>query len=134
MRRPGPRRLLGLFDAAFMLPLGVSAVTVGFGFLIALDTPLTPIDAADATFATDNFKAGELIGQYAKAAAAEIGYPLMLKATAGGGGRGIRMVASDADLEDAYLRTRDEAERAFGSGVVFLERLVTGARHVRPGR
>ena len=66
----------------------------------------------------------------AKAAAAGIGYPLMLKATAGGGGRGIRMVASDADLEDAYQRTRDEAERAFGSGVVFLERLVTGARHV----
>ena len=54
----------------------------------------------------------------------------MLKATAGGGGRGIRMVASADDLEDAYQRTRDEAERAFGSGVVFLERLVTGARHV----
>ena len=66
----------------------------------------------------------------AKAAAAEIGYPLMLKATAGGGGRGIRMVASDADLTDAYERTRDEAQRAFGSGVVFLEKLVTGARHV----
>ncbi|GAA2157875.1 carboxyl transferase domain-containing protein [Pedococcus bigeumensis] len=66
----------------------------------------------------------------AKAAAARIGYPLMLKATAGGGGRGIRMVASDADLTDAYERTRDEAQRAFGSGVVFLERLVTGARHV----
>jgi acetyl/propionyl-CoA carboxylase alpha subunit/acetyl-CoA carboxylase carboxyltransferase component len=63
-------------------------------------------------------------------AAATIGYPLMLKATAGGGGRGIRMVASDADLTDAYERTRDEAQRAFGSGVVFLERLVTGARHV----
>ena len=66
----------------------------------------------------------------AKAAAAQIGYPLMLKATAGGGGRGIRMVASDADLTDAYERTRDEAQRAFGSGVVFLEKLVTGARHV----
>jgi len=60
----------------------------------------------------------------------EIGYPLMLKATAGGGGRGIRVVASDAELTDAYARTRDEAQRAFGSGVVFLERLVTGARHV----
>ncbi len=66
----------------------------------------------------------------AKAAAARVGYPLMLKATAGGGGRGIRKVTSDADLEDAYQRTRDEAERAFGSGVVFLEKLVTGARHV----
>ncbi|UOZ03542.1 biotin carboxylase N-terminal domain-containing protein [Amycolatopsis sp. WQ 127309] len=60
----------------------------------------------------------------------EIGYPLMLKATAGGGGRGIRMVASGEDLADAYERTSQEALRAFGSGVVFLERLVTGARHV----
>ncbi|HTJ32570.1 MAG TPA: carboxyl transferase domain-containing protein [Dactylosporangium sp.] len=66
----------------------------------------------------------------AKLAAAEIGYPLMLKATAGGGGRGIRVVRSDEDLTDAYERTSLEAARAFGSGVVFLERLVTGARHV----
>lgn len=66
----------------------------------------------------------------ATAAAARIGYPLMLKATAGGGGRGIRRVDSDADLTDAYERTRDEAQRAFGSGVVFLEKLVTGARHI----
>ncbi|MBP2325022.1 acetyl/propionyl-CoA carboxylase alpha subunit/acetyl-CoA carboxylase carboxyltransferase component [Kibdelosporangium banguiense] len=63
-------------------------------------------------------------------AGTEIGYPLMLKATAGGGGRGIRMVASADDLADAYERTSQEALRAFGSGVVFLERLVTGARHV----
>lgn len=66
----------------------------------------------------------------ARDAAAEIGYPLMLKATAGGGGRGIRVVNSDAELNEAYERTSTEAERAFGSGVVFLERLVTGARHV----
>jgi acetyl/propionyl-CoA carboxylase alpha subunit/acetyl-CoA carboxylase carboxyltransferase component len=62
--------------------------------------------------------------------AKRIGYPLMLKATAGGGGRGIRVITSDGELADAYDRTRDEAARAFGSGVVFLERLVTGARHV----
>jgi len=66
----------------------------------------------------------------ARVAAGQIGYPLMLKATAGGGGRGIRMVTSDDELTDAFERTRDEAARAFGSGVVFLERLVTGARHV----
>ena len=66
----------------------------------------------------------------ALAAAGDIGYPLMLKASAGGGGRGIRMVASPADLEDAFQRTSDEALRAFGNGTVFLERLVTGARHV----
>ncbi|MBM7814964.1 ATP-binding protein [Saccharothrix algeriensis] len=63
-------------------------------------------------------------------AAAGIGYPLMLKATAGGGGRGIRVINDDAELVDAYERTSQEAARAFGSGVVFLERLVTGARHV----
>src|SRR3954466_11540082 len=62
--------------------------------------------------------------------AKEIGYPLMLKATAGGGGRGIRVVTADSELVDAFARTRDEAQRAFGSGVVFLERLVTGARHI----
>ncbi|HWC78444.1 MAG TPA: carboxyl transferase domain-containing protein [Pseudonocardiaceae bacterium] len=66
----------------------------------------------------------------ALAAAAKIGYPLMLKATAGGGGRGIRVVTTPAELTDAYERTSLEAQRAFGSGVVFLERLVTGARHV----
>ncbi|MEV8435898.1 carboxyl transferase domain-containing protein [Actinosynnema sp. NPDC051121] len=66
----------------------------------------------------------------ALSAAAAIGYPLMLKATAGGGGRGIRVITSEAELADAYERTSLEAARAFGSGVVFLERLVTGARHV----
>jgi acetyl/propionyl-CoA carboxylase alpha subunit/acetyl-CoA carboxylase carboxyltransferase component len=66
----------------------------------------------------------------AQRAADEIGYPLMLKATAGGGGRGIRVVRDAAELAEAYERTSLEAQRAFGSGVVFLERLVTGARHV----
>jgi acetyl/propionyl-CoA carboxylase alpha subunit/acetyl-CoA carboxylase carboxyltransferase component len=63
-------------------------------------------------------------------AAERIGYPLMLKAAAGGGGRGIRVVTCPEELTDAYERTSLEAARAFGSGVVFLERLVTGARHV----
>ena len=63
-------------------------------------------------------------------AAREIGYPLMLKATAGGGGRGIRMVSSEDQLTDAFERTSQEAARAFGSGLVFLEQLITGARHV----
>jgi acetyl/propionyl-CoA carboxylase alpha subunit/acetyl-CoA carboxylase carboxyltransferase component len=59
-----------------------------------------------------------------------LGYPLMLKATAGGGGRGIRVVNSDEELTAAFEQTRDEAFRAFGSGVMFLETLVSGARHV----
>jgi acetyl/propionyl-CoA carboxylase alpha subunit/acetyl-CoA carboxylase carboxyltransferase component len=66
----------------------------------------------------------------ALAAAGHIGYPLMLKATAGGGGRGIRVITSPGDLTGAFERTSQEALRAFGSGTVFLERLITGARHV----
>ncbi|WP_067604179.1 ATP-binding protein [Nocardiopsis listeri] len=66
----------------------------------------------------------------ALAAGERIGYPLMLKATAGGGGRGIRVINDGAELAEAYERTSQEAARAFGSGIVFLERLVTGARHV----
>ena len=62
--------------------------------------------------------------------ARRIGYPIMLKAAAGGGGRGIRAVRSDKELRETYQRTREAAERAFGSGVVFVERLITGARHV----
>ncbi|HRA44587.1 MAG TPA: biotin carboxylase N-terminal domain-containing protein, partial [Phycicoccus sp.] len=68
--------------------------------------------------------------EQALAVANDLGYPLMLKATAGGGGRGIRKVTNDDELTAAYQLTRDEAQRAFGSGVVFLESLVTGARHV----
>jgi acetyl/propionyl-CoA carboxylase alpha subunit/acetyl-CoA carboxylase carboxyltransferase component len=63
-------------------------------------------------------------------AADAIGYPLMLKAAAGGGGRGIRTIRGADELRAAFQNTRDEARRAFGSDVVFLERLVTGARHV----
>ncbi|RSM74316.1 fused acetyl/propionyl-CoA carboxylase subunit alpha/methylmalonyl-CoA decarboxylase subunit alpha [Actinoplanes sp. ATCC 53533] len=81
--------------------------------------PVAPWSRGEVATLADALRAGD-----------EIGYPLMLKATAGGGGRGIRMVASGADLTDAYERTSQEALRAFGSGVVFLERLVTGARHV----
>jgi acetyl/propionyl-CoA carboxylase alpha subunit/acetyl-CoA carboxylase carboxyltransferase component len=63
-------------------------------------------------------------------AAAEIGYPVMLKAASGGGGRSIQVIASEAELAEAYERTSQEAARAFGSGTLFLERLVVGARHI----
>jgi acetyl/propionyl-CoA carboxylase alpha subunit/acetyl-CoA carboxylase carboxyltransferase component len=59
-----------------------------------------------------------------------IGYPLIIKARSGGGGRGIRKVFSPDELEVALERTQGEAERSFGDPVVFLERLVTDARHV----
>ncbi|MFH5212239.1 biotin carboxylase N-terminal domain-containing protein [Antrihabitans sp. NCIMB 15449] len=59
-----------------------------------------------------------------------IGYPLIIKARSGGGGRGIRKVYAEDELELALERTQGEAERSFGDPVVFLERLVTDARHV----
>ena len=62
--------------------------------------------------------------------AAHIGYPLIVKARSGGGGRGIRTVRSEGELEDALERTQAEALRTFGDPVVFMERLVEGGRHI----
>ena len=59
-----------------------------------------------------------------------IGFPLMVKASAGGGGRGIRRVESADELAAAVESASGEAERAFGDGRLFMERCVTGARHV----
>jgi acetyl/propionyl-CoA carboxylase alpha subunit/acetyl-CoA carboxylase carboxyltransferase component len=59
-----------------------------------------------------------------------IGYPLMIKATAGGGGRGIRRVDGPNELALAFERARAEAEQAFGDPTVLIERLITAARHV----
>ena len=66
----------------------------------------------------------------ARSAAQEIGYPVMLKATAGGGGIGMERCHDDGELTNAFERVRRTADASFGSGGVFLERLVTAARHV----
>ena len=62
--------------------------------------------------------------------AARIGFPLLVKAAAGGGGRGMRAVTAPDELEDALAAARREALAAFGDDALILERLVTGARHV----
>src|SRR6478735_8751737 len=59
-----------------------------------------------------------------------IGYPLIVKSRSGGGGRGIRIVRSEAELADALERTQAEAARTFGDPTIFMERLVEGGRHV----
>jgi len=66
----------------------------------------------------------------AEAAAERIGYPLMVKAAAGGGGRGIRRVDVPGELAQAFERARDEGAKSFGDPTVFLERVVADARHV----
>jgi acetyl/propionyl-CoA carboxylase alpha subunit/acetyl-CoA carboxylase carboxyltransferase component len=60
----------------------------------------------------------------------EIGFPLMIKAAAGGGGRGMRRVEDDADLPDAFERARAEAEQSFGDASVLIESVIENARHV----
>ena len=62
--------------------------------------------------------------------AAGIGYPVMLKAAAGGGGKGMRAVASPGELASAYAAASSEAERSFGSGEVYLEKLIERPRHI----
>ncbi len=62
--------------------------------------------------------------------AATIGYPLMVKATAGGGGRGIRRVEAPEELAEAFERASSEAARTVGDATVFLERAISGGRHV----
>ena len=68
--------------------------------------------------------------EVARAEAARIGYPLMLKATAGGGGRGMRVVRSEDELETAYAEARGEAAKAFGDDTVFLEKFIEAPKHI----
>jgi len=68
--------------------------------------------------------------QAAMNAATKIGYPLMLKARAGGGGKGIRIVDTPDELENAYLVASHEAEEAFGDGSLYLEKRINPAKHI----
>jgi len=67
---------------------------------------------------------------HALAVAEEIGYPVLIKASAGGGGRGMRVAHSKSDLSRALQAAQNEAQKAFGSGVVYLEKYVEEPRHI----
>jgi len=74
---------------------------------------------------------GVLAGpEQAQAAADQVGYPVLLKAESGGGGRGMRAAASAAELPAAYADAAAEAQAAFGDGRLYLEKLVEGGRHI----
>lgn len=86
---------------------------------IAAGVPVAPgSDGAVADFAE------------AKRTAAEIGYPVMLKASAGGGGKGIRVAHDESELKAAYDNASSEAEANFGDGRLYLERFVENPRHI----
>lgn len=62
--------------------------------------------------------------------AQKIGYPVMLKASAGGGGRGMRPVMTENDMAEAFQLTKNEAQSAFGDGTLYMEKLLTHPRHI----
>ena len=68
--------------------------------------------------------------EQAEQVAARIGYPVMLKAAAGGGGKGMRLVHAPGELKSALERARSEAERSFGDGEVYIEKAIINPRHI----
>ena len=86
--------------------------------LRAADVPLLPGTEGGASLAD------------VRAAAAELGYPVLLKAVAGGGGKGMRLVRTPDALDAAFSTARSEAEAAFGDGALYLEKALVPARHV----
>lgn len=66
----------------------------------------------------------------AKSFAEEAGYPLMIKATSGGGGKGMRIVRNSDELEDAFYRAKSEAEKSFGNSEVYIERYIDNPKHI----
>ena len=66
----------------------------------------------------------------AKAAARKIGFPVMLKAASGGGGKGMRLVADESEMESAWERARSEAKKFFGDDTVYIEKAIIRPRHV----
>lgn len=136
---------------------GADAIHPGYGFLSENPAFAEAVEAAGLVFIGPSVKAIEVMGDKAKAkramikagvpcvpgyegedqaevkflaAADEIGFPVMVKAAAGGGGRGMRHVADASDLPDALKLARSEAENAFGSGELILEKAIIKPRHV----
>jgi pyruvate carboxylase len=135
---------------------GADAIYPGYGFLSENPLLAEAFEAAGITFVGPPGDVLHLTGNKARAIAAakaaglptlrgsepsddvatvlasaeEIGFPIFVKAVAGGGGRGVRRVERREDLEDALLAAMREAESAFGDATVFLEEAVVDPRHI----
>ena len=136
---------------------GADAIHPGYGFLSENADFSAAIDKAGLTFIGPTAQAIDLMGNKAASKrrmieanvpcvpgyegedqsdkvlmeeGAEIGFPIMVKAAAGGGGRGMRLVEAADGLESAITTARSEAENAFGSGELILEKAIVKPRHV----
>src|ERR1700690_1408427 len=136
---------------------GAQAVHPGYGFLSEREAFPKALEAAGIVFTGPNPKAIAAMGdkiESKKAAAAahvstvpghlgvidndaeameiadEIGYPVMIKASAGGGGKGMRIAYSKAEVAEGYARAKSEAKSSFGDDRVFIEKFITDPRHI----
>src|SRR6201999_348964 len=136
---------------------GAEAVHPGYGFLSEREAFPKALEAAGIVFIGPNPKAIAAMGdkiESKKAAAAakvstvpghlgvigdeteamkiadEIGYPVMIKASAGGGGKGMRIAHSKSDVAEGFIRARSEAKSSFGDDRVFIEKFIENPRHV----
>src|SRR5262245_15091831 len=136
---------------------GAEAIHPGYGFLAENPALARAAATADLVFIGPSASAMEIMGsktsarraaieagapvvpgttgalsgfEEARATAAQFGYPVMLKAAAGGGGKGMRQVAQERDLQSALEAAQSEAAAAFGNSEVYLERVVEKPRHI----
>ena len=136
---------------------GADAIHPGYGFLSENAEFARRVEAAGLTFVGPRAHAIEVMGNklaakeavagydipmvpgieeaitdvaLAKRIGGEVGYPILIKAAAGGGGKGMRIVEHEAEVEEQMARAISEAENAFGDGAVFIEKYVTSPRHI----
>jgi len=137
--------------------LGVDGIHPGYGFLSENAAFATAVEKAGITFIGPSAKAMEIMGDKLSAKAAvrkydipmvpgtegavsdpaeamavakQIGFPILIKASAGGGGKGMRIVENEDELEEQMGLAISEATSAFGNGAVFIERYVGSPRHI----
>ena len=137
--------------------LGVDGIHPGYGFLSENADFAQMVEDAGITFIGPNAESMRIMGsklaakeavkkynipmvpgideaiddvQLAKKIAKEVGYPVLIKASAGGGGKGMRIVEKEEELEEQMERAISEARSAFGDGSVFIEKYVSSPRHI----
>jgi propionyl-CoA carboxylase alpha chain len=149
--------LLGDKIIAVCKELGVDAIHPGYGFLSENASFASKVEAAGIIFIGPSAHSIEIMGSKlaakqavskyniplvpgteeaisdlgeAKKRASEIGYPILIKASAGGGGKGMRIVEREEDFEEQMQRAVSEAVSAFGDGAVFIEKFIQSPRHI----
>lgn len=137
--------------------IGADAIHPGYGFLSENSKFIKLVEESGITFIGPSSKSVEMMGsktaarelmvknnvpvvpgttkpiqslEKGKTVAKEISYPILLKASAGGGGKGMRRISSEAEFESAFDSTRREALKAFGDDSVYIEKFIENPRHI----